>query len=463
MKLSLKRNRTSDDDDLELVQKYRVSVINMSANPPGSVERDTDFGLDTVRQIAERDARSGAWDLHGIMSLGAQFPSEDLIESEIERRRLDHQNTLRMGLVNSDYLNHDAEHLAVSIDGKLTSLAQEKRSLEQGRERLSNLELEREKDVEILEGRALDGMATPWTGSVPTPPVLNIEDPVWRSRAKLALRPDRAKQFFLDIGLTLLALGVETILIKESIALLRRDEGWFGYLYAIPPLIVVTVLPHVIGKSLAAAARRKSVNWQEKLTLLIAVLPWLFTAYILGDLRTKATEYRTRSRIAKATGVKIEEVSTDALNEQFSYIKTLLLWTTLIAAVGISLVVLKIVFYNPYVTKVLKIDSQIAVAQRNLAAAEREFERITSQVETQKKSTKTTINSWDHYIDVVLPAHALELKAHYRNCLINAFADPDMATAILAVPKGNAYGFASPPTTVPTDTKSIIEKERSSK
>jgi hypothetical protein len=462
VKLSIKRNSTSDDDDLALIRKHRVSVINMSANPPGSVERDTDFGLDTVRQIAEADARSGAWDLHGVMSLGSQFPSEDLIESEIERRRLDHQNTLRIGLVNSDYLNHDAEHLAVSIDGKLTSLAQENRALEQARGRLDDLQTERNKDVEVLEGRAVDGMSTPWTGPVPTPPVLNKDDPLWRSRVRLALRPDRAKQFFLDIGLTLLALGVEAILIKESIALLRRDEGWFGYLYAIPPLIVVTVLPHVIGKSLAAATRRKSFNRQEMITLIIAVPAWLATAYLLGDLRTQATEYRTRSRIAKQTGVTIEEVPSDVLNEQFHHLQVLFLWTILIAAVGVALLVLKIMFYNPYVTKVLKVDSQIAIAQRNLAVAEQESERITSQVEIQKKSTKTTINSWDHYIDVVLPAHALELKAHYRICLINAFADPDMATAILAVPKGEAYGFATPPTTVPTDTKSIIEKELSS-
>ena len=459
MKLSLKRNSTIDDEDLALVRKYRVSVINISANPPGSVERDSDFGLDAVQRLAEADARSGAWDLHGIMSMDAQFPSEDVIESEIERRRLDHQNTLRLGLVNSNHLNHDAEHLAVSIDGKLTSLAQERRALDQARGRLNDLKIERGKDVDVLEGRAEDGMLTPWTGSVPTPPVLNMEDSLWRSRAKLALRPDRAKQFFLDIGLTLVALLVEMILIKDSIALLRRDEGWFGYLYAIPPLIVVTVLPHVVGKSLAAAARRKSVNRQELLTLLIAVPAWLATAYLLGSLRTDATEYRIRRLIAKANGRTIETVSQDMVDEQFHRFGTLCLWTVLISAVGFSLVVLKIVFYNPYVTKVLKVDSQIAVAQRNLAVAEREFERITSQVTTQKKSSKTTINSWDHYIDVVLPAHALELKAHYRNCLIKAFADPDLTTAILAVPGGNAYAFAVTPTLEVTDTKSIIIEE----
>lgn len=459
MKLPFGRKASDVRDNTELVKKYLVSVINVPATPPESPERDTGLGLDNVRQLAEVDAKSGAWDHYAILALNAQFPAEDYIDSEIERRRQEHQNTLRSGLVNAAHLSEDAEHLPVSIDGRNTSMAQARAKLADSRALLAHLHAEREKDVAVVEGRVRDGTDTPWSGVVPTPPVLDVDDK-WAS-IRLALRPDRAKQWFIDIGLTLIALGVETIIIKESIDLLRRDEGFFGYLYAIPPLIVATVLPHVIGTRLAYAVRRKSFNWQERMTLAIAVPVWLATVFFLADIRRNATEYNRRRDIADASGGQYtaESVPPEALDAQFNSTRTLLFWAVVIAAVGVALIVFKLVFYNPYVTRLVKLDSKIALVQRDAARAERDFERISGQIDVQNKSMKSTLNSWDHYIDIILPAHALELKAHYRNCLVNAFGNPEMTGVILAVPEGPAFTFAEPPHATATDTKTVIEKE----
>ena len=447
------------EDNEKMVRKYLVSVINVPANPPESPERDTGLSLDSVRQMAEVDAKSNGWDHYAVMALNTQFPREEQIDHEIERRRQEHQNTLRNRLVAALHLSEDAEHQPVSIDGKTTSLAQAKGKLKDTKELLKELHEEREDGVAILEGGKLDGTDTPFTGPVPSPPVIGANSRFALTR--LALRPDRVKQWFIDIGLTLAALAIETIIVKESIALLRRDEGWFGYLYAAGPLIVATVLPHVIGTRMAYGVRRKKFNLQEWLAIGISVPVWLLTAYFLADLRRNATEHGVRVDIANGSAGQYtpESVPKDVLAQQYNSATTMGFWFIVIAAIGVSLLVLKLAFYNPYVTKLVKLDSKIAIAQRDLAIAEREYERITGQIEVQNKSMKATLNSWDHYIDVILPSHALELKAHYRNCLINAFGDPEMTGAILGVPEGKSFTFAEPPTDHATDTKSIIEKE----
>jgi len=216
----------------------------------------------------------------------------------------------------------------------------------------------------------------------------------------------------------------------------------------LPPLLVATVLPHVIGTRLAATARRGSATMQEKAVYAVAVPVWLVTVCFLARIRTDATEANLRRRLSRdGDWGTAENVPQDVLDKHFHPTAVLAMWFCLIIAVGISLLVLKLAFYNPYASKLVKDYSKIVVAESNLSRAERDRERIVGQIDVQRKSLKSALSSWDHYIDVILPAHALELKAHYRNCLINMYGDPEMTGAILAVPEGGSYPFAEPPTT----------------
>lgn len=442
------RRKTTDAEDNDaLIKKYLVSVVNVPASPPESPERDTGLGLDIVRQRAEVDASSGGWDHFATIALNAQFPTEEYIDHEIQRRRNEHRNTKRNREIAGAHLLEDAETLAVSIDGRTTSLATVEGRVRELKEDLKDLEEIRDDHLAIVEGKKTDEDRTPWTGPAPTAPVIDSSSRFLQ--IKLALRPDRVKQWFLDIGLTLAALMVETIIVKESIELLIRDQGWFGYLYALPPLLVATVLPHVIGTRLAATVRRGTATMQEKAVYAVALPVWLLTVYFLARVRTDATEHNARVAIARGSrgAYTPESVPQDVLEQQFRPFATLALWFCLIIAVGVSLLVLKLAFYNPYISKLVKDYSKIVVAEVNLSRAQRERERITGQIEVQKKSLETVLDSWDHYINVILPAHALELKAHYRNCLINKYGDPEMTGAILAVPESNSYAFAEPPKT----------------
>ena len=442
------RRRTTDaEDNNALIKKYLVSVVSVPASPPESPERDTGLGLDIVRQRAEVDASSGGWDHFATIALNTQFPTEEYIDHEIQRRRNEHLNTKRNREIAGAHLLEDAETLAVSIDGRTTSLATVEGRVKELKEDLKDLEQIRDDHLAIVAGNETDEESTPWTGPVPTAPVIDSNSRFLQ--LKLALRPDRVKQWFLDIGLTLAALMVETIIVKESIELLIRDQGWFGYLYALPPLLVATVLPHVIGTRLAATVRRGTATMQEKAVYAVALPVWLLTVYFLARVRTDATEHNARVAIARGSrgAYTPESVPQEVLEQQFHPFATLSLWFCLIIAVGVSLLVLKLAFYNPYISKLVKDYSKIVIAEVNLSRAERERERITGQIEVQKKSLEAVLDSWDHYINVILPAHALELKAHYRNCLINKYGDPEMTGAILAVPESNSYAFAEPPRT----------------
>lgn len=440
-----RRNRTDAEDNDELIKRYLVGLVNVPASPPESPERDTGLGLDSVRQMAEVDAKGGGWDQFAVLAQTVQFPSEEVIDHEVERRRSEHENTRRNREIAGGHMLEDAENLAVSIDGRKTSLAEAKRTLKKAREDLKELEAGRDASLAIVRGDAKDKDDTPWTGPVPTPPTVETNSRFLHLR--LALRPERLKQWFQDIGLTLAALAVETIIVKESVELLIRDNGWFGYLYALPPLLVATVLPHVIGTRVAGAMKRGRTNLQDKAVLIVSLPIWVATVFFLAKVRTDATEQNTRARIARASNNEFTPgtVPRDQVDQQFSFMGTLSLWFFIIIAVGVSLLVLKVAFYNPYVTKLVKDYSKIAIAERNLAIAEREVERIEGQIELQNKSVQSVLASWKHYIDDILPSHALELKAHYRNCLINAYGDPDMTGAILAVPEGTSYQFAEPP------------------
>lgn len=440
-----RRTKSDAEDNDALVKKYLVSVVNVPASPPDSPERDTGIGLDIVRQRAEVDASSGAWDHFATIALNAQFPTEDYIDHEIQRRRNEHLNTKRNREIAGAHLLEDAETLAVSINGRATSLTSVEGTVKDLKEDLKDLERIRDDHLAIVQGEKTGEDDTPWAGPVPTAPVIDSNSKFLQLR--LALRPDRVKQWFLDIGLTIAALLVETIIVKESIELLIRDQGWFGYLYSLPPLLVATVLPHVIGTRLAATVRRGAATMQEKAVYAVALPVWLVTVYFLARVRTDATEHNARVAIARGSrgAYTPESVPQDVLAQQFHPFATLALWFCLIIAVGVSLLVLKLAFYNPYISKIVKDYSKIVITEVNLSRAMRERERIAGQVDVQKKSLKAVLDSWDHYIDVILPAHALELKAHYRNCLINQYGDPEMTGAILAVPEGTCYAFAEPP------------------
>lgn len=406
-------------------------ALDGALRPPQSPESDTGLSHDSVRALAVSDARSGAWDRFAIEAQVGQLPAEDFIDREIARKQSEHLNTLRNRELQGQRLVHDVAHNHVTADGRLTSGVAAELDLRDSHSRVERITAIRDEAVAHLEGRVKDADGTPWTGSVPAPPTLppNASFP----RLRLGLRPDRVRQWMVDIGFTLVALVFELVIVKLSMDRLIRDDSLIGWVYALPPLLIATIIPNTMGVRLSGALRRGTSNLRDIVTLLMGVV-WIATVVLLAVMRTAATEATVRAELAAdSLGAFTEStVPAEALAAAYNPVFTFSLWFVVIFAIGVTLIAVKVVFYNPKLTCVLKADNALALAQRDNTRRTSEHERLQSAIAYHRSALESTAQGWEHYVHEVLPSHGEELKAHYRQCLINAVGDPEFTGAVVA-------------------------------
>ena len=399
-------------------------TINVVAGPPLSPEPDSGREALDAQQQAVRDAQSGAWDVAALMAMVGELPGAGVIRARFDRyiaearQRLTNQEPIAEGNINF------VTHHNVSPDGAVDSHPRASAESVYLRDKELEAVTTRDTAVKVLDGEKLGSGGTKFTGRVPGRPSLS---PSAKSlELRLALRPERAVRWFVDIGVSVLFFVVEWIVIRETLKNYGIGDQYVkGLLYAVSGLLVAVAAPNLLGKTIATM-RRRTPTRGDWLVLGVGGLSWAAVVGLLAGLRVG-----TMKSIAVQNAL-VENVNLRAADVQFNGLFHFGVWCVLIGGAGLTIMLVKVVFHNPYQTDVVKSDSALLLIGRERLAADRVTARISDDITFQVNSREWNRKQYEQYIEHVLPQTCEGVVAIYCREFILALKDPDATSALLA-------------------------------
>lgn len=283
----------------------------------------------------------------------------------------------------------------------------------------------REAAAALLDGRETAKDGTKWTGTQPT-------SPMSEQRFTVVCRPGRLKAWATDFGLPALLLLLELWIVRGTLQRdLRTDSVIEGIVYAVPAVLLATVIPFVLGTQLAGLARRERMNRTDRFVLALAPV-WVVAAVFLARLRTLTAEQAAVARAAREQEISVSDVDPAQV---YDFGWAWAMWLTILLGIGVALIAVKIAFYNPALTAALKADSQLALLRPRYRGALAHRDRLRDNIAMQQLATQSNEHAWRWYIDHTLPAIGGTVKAHYRKTLVTAVADPSFTTGVTTSPQ----------------------------
>lgn len=406
-------------------------VLHLAESAPSSPRVDAGQLRDHVDQLALVDAGSGAWDVLAITAL-EQLPRETEIERLIHRLTREARQGLREVRALGEHRVEQARHRTPGSDGVVRSQPALEAELTDLGEAVAHAQAQRESAGRLLDGdETQDGVR--WTGEEPPAPATT-------SRLALALRPARLRWWFVSIGATLLGGVVEGRIVWQLMYQdLRTDDSLMALSFALPIVLALTLLPHLVGIKAATALR--STAWRRPAAVAaVAGAVWVVALVFLAHQRTEDVRAGSSQRLASDLGVDVAAVPGHLLG---SYGWQLGFWMAVLVGIGAGLALLKVVYYNPAVGQALHADAVLALLRPRLVRLGAEKAFVDGVVAVQQLAAKENETAWAVFLELTLPALREELLARYRNQLICALQSPEATTAIATTPTAAAGAPAS--------------------
>jgi hypothetical protein len=419
-----------------------------------TVSPKPDYGVFEARaiQCGLVAARKGAYDKAVLTAHEGLLPGEVWIDAMVDQAA----EECRIHALGTAAGNHaakfDGRHAPASYEHHYDHLEKRQKYLEDIIERETT---QRDAAVAVLTGETLHNGAA-FTGHLPSAPVVAYTPtfhPV-RTRLLLALRPTRLARSFVDILATMIFFFIEAGIIAGPVQDATHASNLLqAAVLSISGIVATTIIPHFIGVTLATLSHGAPLTRRRSIPLFGAVL-WLGGGVMLSKVRADAGAQSLRDMVAAQQSITPAQVN---LAGQYDWWSVFLLFLLFTLGLGAGIILLKVGFYNPCLTRTVKADNTIALAESELvhvraaraghtALADANGTLTDDHTVTHQAMIDDIEEQYTVFTDTVLPAWKKTLHAVYRTELINALADPGI-TVILATGTPHRAQL----TTVPTE------------
>lgn len=390
----------------------------------------TDFALlkEMVKAWAEIDVASGSYDLDTVQVIEGPLPREKNIVHMVARLKAENlqhalgaQSINRAAVFRAEFgdsvSRRDGDLLdnAVSIDEMVA--AEE--------EKLAAKKAEAEATESVLRGEV------PWrdgatrTAPVPATPVLPADNrgSVASASAALTRRRELVNRWFVDVGFSVVSGIPEAFILVMIFSVALRTDNWmetFATVFGVT--LLATAVPHVIGMFISQWVRGGPLKIRAVAFVAFLIASWVTTAFVASNLRVSAQRTRTINNIALQQGIAPEEVD---LTGQFDATGELFLWAIVIMTIGVFIIAMKVAFWNPALTSLLRLQNGVILSELKLENLRGRRARIEANLELLEGVDADTAKSFEHHLHTLDKLQA-ELLSLYRTTFINALSSPEM-------------------------------------
>lgn len=402
--------------------------LDRPAGPPTSSVSDQSSLLLYAEQLALQDAESGAIDKTMLQYLGTgPLPVEMDAHERLVRQQKEATQLREQAASTGEALNHTGPVSMIANGGGLpndyvttTSLETEKiTAIDQS---IANAEAERDELEAVLSGDQPYSDGVVWQGDIPARPGPDT------TRAQICWSAPNLKDKSLT-WLPLLALGlVEAAIVVSTIQIyLRVDNLIVPIAFSIAFLAGLIFLPGPIGLLVAKAIRRGFLVAKEGIQLAFAGLGWM--ASIAGTVffRVSADRSNAIRKAAEAQNVRIDQI---IVADVYNTAQNAVFWLIPVAMIGIAVIVAKVIWYNPVVRQMIKVDLSLVDLYASRFVHSVVAEKGSALIAATKRAAEDVVKEWEVFRDEVLPAQTAEFCAHYRRSLATAFGTPAITQAL---------------------------------
>lgn len=389
-------------------------VLDRPAGPPINAQSDHATQLRFAEHAALRDVKT--LDPATVQFLdGALLPYEWELDARIEREQNDATARLRDAESTGRALQETAQvSLEVTDRGKrvLTTLAEQRAKLAEADAAVQAALQERRRLAEIAEGRAPDQEGVTWYGHAPSEP-----DPdTTHARVRWSAANIRAKllAWLPYVVLVPVELYIGTVILHDYLRLTESlgDWAWAGAL-ALAFVLGLTVMPSLTGQLLAKVYHRGFILGKEVVSLVWQGLLWVGSIAGMVVMRVIVDQ---SSAVQAARSDSGQATTADSA---YNLGLGVLIWAIAIAIIGGIVLVLKVVYHNPAISKVIAADHNLVSLWADRFRHLSIIEQGTALVAARVQAAADVVELWRHHRDDVLPRQREECRATYFAWLID--------------------------------------------
>lgn len=404
-----------------------------------------------AEQVARAAVASGGIDIDLLAALDSPPPSANRITERFHTWVASAEH----GRLRDTQIDAETLH-SVTVDGegrrarKRSAIDTDTATLE---EELTRLEQRKIDCDTLLAGKPRQEDGAIFAGSPPEEtPVLAVHGDgapasVRQARRWLGLRPAMVKHFFAEGGLIIAAGVIEGVMLIAPIQQATYSRNVVdAVLLATGAIVSATLLPHLIGQELAALRRGAAFTWRRSWVLLLLAF-WPLCAVLIGVLREQHVE--------TIAGFVREQSGSAVPGLPFNALFQLILWPVLLLLVGVVVMVIKMLTWNPVRNEILRVNtalaltrwrlSRLAADRAELDAEQREHDAF---VATHEAVMAATQDAWRHHVTHILPALRDEALAVHDASMADALGQPE-ATGLIAEARSRRTPVLSPVAPLP--------------